>query len=143
MLSNDWELLHRLTHPRWRVRRVYQVTLAGPCAPGLLPILRAGVDIQGKPARPDEVEVLAADAQSTRLRVVLTEGRKREVRRLCAAAGYDVIDLLRTHYGPVALGELKPGTMQPLPPRLLYQLYQEVDMSPRNADLGRLDDVGL
>lgn len=143
LVTNDGELLHRLTHPRWGVRRVYRVTLAGPPQPGLLPILAAGVEIEGRLARPEAVEALPGNAGETLLRMTLREGRKREVRRLCAAAGYEVLDLLRIEYGPVGLEELAPGQIEALPYPLLAQLYREVEMDPPPNLQGGDDHVGI
>ncbi|MBE7557433.1 rRNA pseudouridine synthase [bacterium] len=71
LLSNDGELTHRLTHPRYAVRRVYEATLAGPLHAGLLPILTAGVEIDGRRARPEAVEVLRHEPATTVVRIVI------------------------------------------------------------------------
>jgi len=141
LATNDGELLYRLTHPRWEVRRNYQALVTGEVSEAALTQMRRGTEIQGKLAVPEKVTILRPGWNQTLLAVVLREGRKREVRRLCEAAGHPVRDLLRTGYGPVELGDQQPGTIETLSGNLLAALYRAVDLDPpqRGKEKGFID----
>lgn len=118
LLTNDGELMHRMLHPRFGVEKEYRVLVRGVPDPAGLDALRRGTLVEGRWARPRSVDVEGPDraskAPQTWLRMVLTEGRKREVKVLCAAAGYPVVRLVRVRFGPVHLGRLHPGESRPL-----------------------------
>ena len=91
-------------HPAYELPREYAVRVYGEVPEATLQKLRAGVELEDGPARFDEVDRLSAtDGASDWYRVVLHEGRKREVRRLWESQGVKVSRLLRTRYGPVSL----------------------------------------
>lgn len=112
LLTNDGDSAHRLLHPRFEVERVYEAHVAGDPGEPVLARLRAGVLLEDGPARAREAERIGPG----RVRLVLTEGRKREVRRLLAAVGHPVRRLVRVRYGPVELGALPPGHWRRLRP---------------------------
>lgn len=107
LLTTDGELAHRLMHPRYGVPRVYRVHLRGKQAG--LRRLQDGVELEDGPAKPEAVRCLARRRGWLEVEIVLREGRKREIRRMCAAAGLKVHRLKRVAYGPVNLGTLRPG----------------------------------
>jgi 23S rRNA pseudouridine2605 synthase len=116
LLTNDGELAARLMHPRYAVPREYLAWVRGTPDAAALAELRRGVVLDGVLCRPQRVVLdrsHRAPGQSL-LEIVLTEGRKREVRRLCAAVGCAVVRLLRVRYGPVRLGNLAPGAVRAL-----------------------------
>lgn len=105
LLTNDGDSAHRMLHPRYQVERVYEADVSGdPVAP-TLDRLCAGIELEDGFARARAAERLGHG----RVRITLTEGRKREVRRLLAALGHPVRRLVRVRYGPVSLGTLPPG----------------------------------
>jgi len=112
LLTNDGELALRLTHPRYEVEKEYEVELDRSAAPELVSQLRAGVALEDGPAKPARVERVG----SMKLRLVLTEGRKREVRRMLAALGYPAVRLKRVRLGGLRLGSLRPGQWRRLGP---------------------------
>jgi 23S rRNA pseudouridine2605 synthase len=114
LLTNDGDRAQRLQHPRYGVRRVYDVTVTGPVTAGQLAQLLAGVELQDGPARVLEADLLGRSARATTLRVTLAEGRKREVRRLFSALGHEVQSLRRIRFGPIGLDTLKPGAWRVL-----------------------------
>ena len=134
LATNDGELLYRLTHPRWQVARVYEVLVEGIVTEAAVAQMLRGTEIQGRLAVPEKVTILRPGRSETLLAVVLREGRKREVRRLCEAAGHAVQDLLRTAYGPAKLGDQPPGAIQTLSGNLLAALYRAVDLDPPARD---------
>jgi 23S rRNA pseudouridine2605 synthase len=111
VLTNDHRLGERLTDPRHHVPRTYHVRVRGLPDPEALRALRSGVPLRGGDlTRKAEVRVLGtARGGSSWLEIVLTEGRNRQVRRMCEAVGHDVLELVRVRIGAFALGELPSG----------------------------------
>jgi pseudouridine synthase len=114
LLTNDGPLTHRLLHPRYALPRVYEASVEGTVTPAALARWRRGVALDDGPARPLGVELLAAGARASRLRLTFAEGRKHEVKRYCEALGHRVVRLRRIEFGAVALGALSPGASRPL-----------------------------
>jgi len=116
LLTNDGDLAHRLTHPRYEHNKVYRVRVEGHPDDKALRSWRRGVYLDGRKTVPAEVRVERREKGSTWLRVVLREGRKRQIRRVAAMLGYPVRRLIRVRIGPVDLGDLKPGSWRHLTP---------------------------
>jgi len=109
LLTDDGELAHRLTHPRYEHPKEYHVLVEGEPTEEALEAWRRGVVMDGQRTAPADVSVLRAGRGETWLRVTLREGRKRQIRRVAALLGWPVQRLVRVRIGPVALGDLKPG----------------------------------
>jgi 23S rRNA pseudouridine2605 synthase len=110
LLSTDGELAHRLMHPSSEIDREYLVRIRGRPSPVAIEQLAEGVMLDDGPARFDRVEQDHTDGSHTTFRVVLHEGRNREVRRIWSAIGFEVSRLMRIRYGPVELPrDLRPG----------------------------------
>ena len=110
LLTNDGDTAHRLLHPRYQVARVYEVIVRGAVSDQTVARLMRGVELDDGMAQAESVKVLpGTKAGATRMRLVLREGRKREVRRMLRAVGHEVARLKRTAYGSVRLGELGVG----------------------------------
>ena len=105
ILTNDGELTHRLTHPSFGVPKEYLVQVEGEPSPATSARLREGVELEDGPTAPARVAVVAPDL----LRIVIHEGRNRQVRRMCEAVGHPVVRLVRTRIGPLADPSLGPG----------------------------------
>jgi 23S rRNA pseudouridine2605 synthase len=114
LLTNEGELLHRLTHPSFGVEREYEVWTEKSPSPGTLRRLLQGVELEDGPARVERVDVKGKSREGVRISLVLREGRNREVRRLMAAVGQEVLHLRRTRFGPVRLGALEAGRWREL-----------------------------
>jgi pseudouridine synthase len=115
LLTNAGDAAHRLLHPSFEVQRVYDVIVRGDVAQKAVDRLLSGVELEDGVAKAASVRVLrAADGKRSRMRLVLREGRKREVRRMLRAVGHEVLRLRRTSYGPIKLGNLPPGKWRQL-----------------------------
>ncbi len=104
LLTNDGALTHRLTHPSHQVEKEYIVTVSGD-VDAALPILEGPMELDGQPLAPAQVRALGGD----RLCVIIRQGKNRQVRRMCALAGLEVIRLKRVREGPLSLGSLPRG----------------------------------
>lgn len=129
LLTNDGRLAYLLTHPRFQVRKEYDVWVRGEPTARDLALLTHGVTLEDGTARARSVQVLGPWKDGMRLRVTMTEGRKREVRRLFAALGFTVERLIRRRVGPVALGSLPPGQIRSLTAEEIAALYRAARQS--------------
>jgi 23S rRNA pseudouridine2605 synthase len=127
LLTNDGELANALTHPRFAVEKEYLAEVAGIPTAKHVGILRRGVELDDGLARAKSARVAARTAERGAIRIVMTEGRKREVRRLLAAVGLPVTRLVRVRVGPVRLGSLAPGDRRELTHEELLALRRLVD----------------
>ena len=117
LLTNDGALTFHLTHPRHGVRRVYHVLVEGRLEPGVLTALERGVVLEDGPARVDQARRLRSAGTGLHwVELSLSEGRYREVKRLCRAVGLAVQRLRRVAFGALELGELPPGQWRELTP---------------------------
>ncbi len=114
LLTNDGDLANKLTHPRFGVEKEYLAEVDGRPASKHLAALRRGVDLDDGPARAASVRIVDARSDRGQLRLVMTEGRKREVRRLLAEVGLPVRRLVRLRIGPITLGRLASGAVREL-----------------------------
>lgn len=119
LLTNDGELAHRLTHPRFEVQKAYRAVVSRPpVREQALRALRAGVELDDGRTSPAQVRRVAADT----LEITIHEGRKRQVRRMCEAVGHPVRRLERVRFGPLELGSLREGACRELTPDELSAL---------------------
>jgi 23S rRNA pseudouridine2605 synthase len=109
VLTNDGDLTQRLSHPRYEHTKTYKVTVYGKPSGETLTKWENGVWMDGSRTAPCYIKVLEEGNDVTTLRIVMIEGRKRQIRRLAAMLGHPVKKLLRTHIGMLGLGNLKKG----------------------------------
>jgi 23S rRNA pseudouridine2605 synthase len=112
LLTNDGPLAHRLAHPRYGVEKVYVAEVAGDVTEDALARLREGVELDDGRTAPAKARRLG----ERRLELTLHEGRKHQVKRMCAAVGLPVTRLHRTAYAGLTLGDLAPGAWRELEP---------------------------
>lgn len=129
LLTNDGPLAHRLTHPRYGVPKLYRAKVAGLVVPEALERLRTGVLLDDGPTAPARVRLLRQETGTALLELELTEGRKRQVRRMCAAVGHPVLHLRRVGFGPLRLGRLPKGAYRPLTPDEVARLRRAAHLS--------------
>jgi 23S rRNA pseudouridine2605 synthase len=123
LFTDDGELANRLMHPRYEVEREYRARIRGLVSDSSKESLLKGIELDGAPARFERVD-LEKKGEGTNhwYRVMLKEGRNREVRRLFEAVGHAVSSLVRVRYGPVSLpGDLAPGEWRELENPVILQ----------------------
>lgn len=128
LLTDDGELTHRLTHPRFEVPRTYVAEVTGEVPRAAVRRLVSGVRLDDGTARAQAARVVGKTRSRTQVELVLTEGRNREVRRMLEAIGFPVLKLVRTRFGSLTLRDLKVGAVRRLTPAEVGELYQLVGL---------------
>jgi pseudouridine synthase len=123
VMTNDGDLAQLLAHPRHGVEKEYLVEVEGQPAPAALRRLREGVDLDDGRTHPARVSVVQPHGDGAALSITIHEGRKRQVRRMCAAVGHPVLRLVRVRIGPVGDRTLRPGEWRALTPAEVRALY--------------------
>lgn len=131
LLTDDGDLTYRLTHPRFGHEKEYHALVEGEPDEATLKKWRRGVFLEGRRTAPARVTVIEQDKGSTWLRVVLREGRKRQIRRVAAMLGHPVHRLIRVRIGPLRLGGLQPRQWRRLTDAEVKTLRSSVQ-KPRN-----------
>lgn len=131
LMTNDGEFANRLAHPSFGHRKVYVVTVAGCVGNGEADRLRAMRELDGEPIAPCEVRILERNVNSSRLRIVLTQGKNRQIRRMAERVGLKVTVLRRVAVGCVTLGELEAGRWKELSPQQVRALRGGDRPAPR------------
>ena len=122
LLTDDGELANRLAHPRHKVPKEYLAVVHGVPAEPDLRMLREGVLLEDGLTLPAEVDLVGSARGLSEVRLVIEEGRNRQIRRMLEAVGHPVRYLTRTAFGPVRLGQLKPGGWRRLRPSEILAL---------------------
>jgi 23S rRNA pseudouridine2605 synthase len=130
LLTNDGALTHALTHPSFQVERVYVALVPGPVRKQVISELKAGVELEDGFARPKRAQIRGEEKGKALLEIVMTEGRKREVRRLLGAVGLPVERLARVSYGGVELGDLRQGKWRFLTGKEIAMLFAATKLTP-------------
>jgi 23S rRNA pseudouridine2605 synthase len=128
LLTNHGELAHRLTHPRYGVTKTYLAAIQGPVPRDLGKRLKNGVRLEDGFARADHFRVVQNTGRNYLVEVSLHEGRKHIVRRMLAEVGFPVDRLVRTWFGPIALGDQKSGWLRRMTTTEVGRLMKEVGL---------------
>lgn len=129
LLTTDGELAHRLMHPSFKAPKIYVVKVGGQPTEAKLEQLRRGVRLEDGRTQPAVVEVVKQDERHSWLEFVLTEGRNRQIRRMCEAIGHRAFRVYRTEFAGVNVDGLRPGQFRYLSSAELSQLYETVGLS--------------
>lgn len=129
LFTTDGELSHRLLHPRWKVPKTYRALVDG--APDVCDAkqLRQGIMLDDGMTAPALVRTVEHRGLKTLMEITISEGRKRQVRRMFGAVGHPVLELERVSFGPVDLGVLEPGAWRYLSEREVASLRAAVEMA--------------
>ncbi len=132
LLTNDGLLAHRLTHPSYMIKKVYHATVKGKIGIKALNSLKSGPLVDGKKTVPVAVKIMNEKQYSdrTKLEIVLTEGRKRQVKKMCSAVGHPVINLHRYSFAGLTAGDLPIGSHRYLTDWEVDLLYRLVGLKP-------------
>ncbi|MFN8566564.1 MAG: pseudouridine synthase [Kouleothrix sp.] len=126
LLTDDGELTQRLTHPSYQVEKEYRALLDQPPVADALREWRNGVMLDDALTAPAWVEVLERTDEGAWVRVVLHEGRKRQIREVAKLLGYEVLRLIRVREGPIVLGDLPAGQWRKLTDDEVESLWSHV-----------------
>lgn len=130
LLTNDGTLTHRLTHPSFGVEKEYLAEIEGEMSPGNLRSLREGVELEDGKTSPAQASAPAPGM----VRLVIHEGKNRQVRRMCDAVGHPVKRLVRTRIGPISDAKLKPGTWRKLMRSEVHELQRAVSLTTAHSE---------
>ena len=123
LLTNDGTLTELVTHPRYGVTKTYSALVDGVPAESALRRLREGVELEDGTAAAASARLVDSHGAQALVEIVMTEGRKREVRRMFDEVGHPVVRLARTAIGPLSDRDLKPGTWRDLSIEEVRSLY--------------------
>ena len=121
LVTNDGELANRLTHPRYQVPRIYRARLRRPPSDADLRALREGVELDDGRTAPARVRRVSPRV----IEITIREGRNRQVRRMAEAVGNEIVDLTRTAFGPLRLGDLREGASRRMTKAELRRLWKD------------------
>ena len=122
LLSNDGAFIQRMTHPRHGHTKTYEVTVVGRLSSAAVRSLGEPIELDGYLTRPAHVRILSAGDTCHLVAITLSEGRNRQIRHLCARAGFHVVRLVRTAIGSLTAPTLLPGTWRDLRPADIKRL---------------------
>jgi pseudouridine synthase len=128
LLTNNGELANRLMHPRYGVKKIYDVQTKGVPSRKSLQRLEKGIYLDGKKRAPAKLTHLGSSSKTTRIRIELTEGRKREVRRMFESIGFCLFSLTRISYAGIEIGTLRRGHWRYLTASEVSQLKKQVGL---------------
>jgi len=109
LLSNDGDFTYKITHPKHKLDKTYEVLVTGKAKANAIRLLESGVVIDGRRTAPAKVDVAEAGKGSAVLTITIHEGRNRQVRKMCSAVGFKVLGLRRIYEGGLTLGNLPIG----------------------------------
>ncbi|NMB64839.1 MAG: rRNA pseudouridine synthase [Spirochaetes bacterium] len=125
LFTNDGDLAYKLTHPRFKVPKTYQVTLDRPLRDDHKMAIEHGIELYGTQTLP--ATIVPINDEWTIVTITITEGKKRQVRMLFSMLGYEVISLTRIKYGPITLGDLPVGKYRVLSKQEIEKLKSAVN----------------
>jgi 23S rRNA pseudouridine2605 synthase len=124
LLTNDGDLAHHLTHPRYGVSKTYLAEVEGSVRDKTVRRLARGVELEDGVTGPAKTRLIERSPGGTLIEITLSEGRNRQIRRMLESVGHPVRRLVRTGIGPLMLGRLKPATYRRLKPEEVRELYR-------------------
>jgi len=129
LFTTDGEIAHRLLHPKWHVEKVYRALIDGRAVEAELQRLRDGVSLDDGLTAPARVKSLRSSGTTTFVEIAITEGRKRQVRRMFSKIGHPVLELHRASFGPVPLGDLSRASWRHLSAEEVAALRAAVELT--------------
>ncbi len=137
LMTNDGELTNAITHPSGEIKKVYSVTLRGKVTNEELDRLRAVRELDGEKIAPVGVELVSRNDTMSIVRFTLSEGKNREIRRICESIGVYITKLKRISLGPITLGNLRAGEYRELTGSELRALIKATQKSDKSRSKRR------
>ncbi|HGJ64552.1 TPA: rRNA pseudouridine synthase [bacterium] len=109
LLTNDGDLTYKLTHPKFHIPKTYQVTILGRVSPYKIELLENGIELEDGVTQPTQVKIITQSEHDTVIEIVLHEGKKRQIRRMCASLHLHILALKRISMGTLQLEDLPKG----------------------------------
>ncbi len=131
LMTNDGELCHHLTHPSFGVDKTYHVEVRGRPSKDSLRRLEKGVRIDNSKTSPAKVRLLGAKGTHSQIEIIVHEGRKRQIKKMCEVVGHTVVSLKRVQFAGIRLGRLKPGAYRLLSPSETAGLKKLAQIDPK------------
>ena len=128
IMTNDGDFSYRLTHPKYHVSRTYKVTVEGKISRDIIAKLMNGVELDDGFSGTSKASIIRQNGPHTVIRITVTQGRNRIVRRMMETIGCKVIQLMRTGFGGLELGNLKIGKYRYLTPKEVSDLKKSVGL---------------
>ena len=132
ILTNDGELTNRLTHPKNHIPKTYSVIIKGEISPDALHKLNSPMEIDGYKLKPVKVRVISQKDGGTNTLFTLSEGRNRQIRKMCESCGLTIMRLTRISVGKLKLGELERGKWRELTEKEITKLRCDALRSDKN-----------
>ncbi len=123
LMTNDGSLTNYILHPKYEVNKTYEALVRGKPIPNKLNQLEQGILLEGKKTWPAKIRILKTLKNETLIEVIIHEGKKRQVRKMFQAIGHPVVNLKRTAYGRLKLGDLKSGNYRFLTQKDIKMLF--------------------
>lgn len=127
LLTNDGELAHRITHPKWKLPKVYEILIDKPLKGKDKLMLEEGIELKDGKTQPALIEIL--DTENCFLKITVIEGRYHLLKRMFGKLGYKVLRIKRISVGPIRLEELKPGEWKSLRQEEIRALKEALGIS--------------
>lgn len=137
LLTNDGELTHKLTHPKFHVSKKYILEISGSVSDEKINKLKNGIILSDGITQPAIVKRVKQTQKITFLEMEIFEGRYRQIRRMCQAIFLELIDLKRIQFGPLKIGELKIGKYR----NLSEKEVEELRKATLNSSRGNMDET--
>ena len=112
LLTNDGEFANQMMHPSKEIRKIYKAKLKGTPNTASIETFQNGIMLDGKQTAKAQIEIVQSTSNGSIVRIIIHEGRNRQVRRMCESIGHRVLELCRIQIGELALGDLKEGVWQ-------------------------------
>ncbi|MFO7760112.1 MAG: pseudouridine synthase [Thermodesulfobacteriota bacterium] len=125
LLTNDGDLANKIIHPRYNVKKTYIARVSGSPSKTALKKLTEGVEIEGRLTAAAQLQSIKSSRHSSVLKIIIHEGRKRQIRKMFAIMGHPVLDLTRIAYGNLKLGDLPRGEYRFINEKELPRIFQK------------------
>jgi 23S rRNA pseudouridine2605 synthase len=122
IMTNDGKLCHELTHPKFEIEKEYVATIEGSIEKGLFDRMKAGIEDEGEVLKVKSASMMSRNAKKTDVKVIISEGKKRHIRRMFKQLGARLVSLKRVRIGDLTLGDMGEGRFKSIEKKIIYRL---------------------